>query len=365
MSEDRINGVETKNTEVEKAQGMTVEVMRMNEKEYRAYPAVSYSRLSDIEKVGILAVNANVASIGKLRGVVLGSITDDVISNRLSGIPDYVKTVDKIPGSGTITELAIESIVEKLSFTNFMGIDKDKLEHFLGSGGFMKNGMTSANFHGKLANYQEYINALKAADADTQIITRFDLAITKKAILRLKAIYIFSDSFQNSSSRQVVFQRKFLAKVNGVEIKCMLDAIDINHDNKTITPIDIKTGVMTDGDFYSFYNQAYLKYNYYIQAGLYRKILVEFFKNVTKYKDYVVEDFMFIYSSTNPRNGLSIQELFIHSINKKMYLESFKGFTHYYRGDNFIKKGIGELLRFYKDNKTPDAVSATKCEAIA
>jgi hypothetical protein len=330
---------------------MTISVMNMTEKEYRAYPAVSYSRLSDIEKVGILAVNANVASIGKLRGVVLGSIVDDVISNKLNEMPDYIVTVDKIPGSGTITEKAIESIVDTFDFVDFTELDKDDLEHHLGVNRFMLNGMNSSNYYAKLLNYKEFINASKAVNEDTQIITKFDFSIAKKAIKRLRSLPLFHYGFIDDSVSTLIYQMKLLAKVNGIEIKCMLDAIEIDHDRKVITPIDIKTGAMGKSDFASFFYQAYLKYNYYIQAGLYRKILLEYFKNHPIYYDYEVGNFMFIYSTTNPKTSLLEENLFIHTIDQKMYLDSFKGFAYEENGKPGIKVGIGELLKFYKDNK--------------
>lgn len=329
---------------------MIVSVMNMTEKEYRAYPALSYSKLSDIEKVGILAVNANVASIGKLRGVILGSVVDDVISNKLKKIPEYVKFIDKVPGSGTVTERAIESIIENFEFTDFYELDKNALEHHLGANRFMMNGMNQANFYQKLSNYVQFINASKSANEDTQIATMFDKSIIIKAIKRLRSIPYFSSSFEDTTEQAISFQNKFLAVINGVEIKCMLDAIKFNHVDKTITPIDIKTGAMKDSDFNSFYLQAYLKYNYYIQAGLYKVILVEYFKKHPIYFDYVVEDFRFVYSTTNPKHALSTEHLFIHTIDKKMYVESFKGFEYEEGGKKQFKLGIGHLVKFYKDN---------------
>lgn len=329
---------------------MTVSVMNMTEKEYRAYPALSYSRLSDIEKVGILAVNASVASIGKLRGVVLGSVVDDVISNKMSHLPEYLVTVDKIPGPGTVTEKAIEHIVQYFSFKTLIDIHKPDLEHFLGINGYMKNGMNQSNFVEKLVNYKEFIEASKVANDETQIVTKFDKQIIIKAIRRLRSISYFSETFVNTSLVSVEFQNKFLAVINGVEIKCMLDVLRFDHHRKRIIPIDIKTGAMSQSDFESFYYQAYLKYNYYIQAGLYRKVLVEYFKSHPKYFDYEVVDFRFVYSTTNPKTGLSEGNLFIHEISKQLYLDSFRGFDYEEKGVKSCKLGIAALIKFYKDN---------------
>jgi hypothetical protein len=327
--------------------GIVVNVLNCDEKEYRKHPALSYSRLSDIATVGLAAVNAPANNkIGKLRGVMLGSIIDEVISNKYDHIPRDVVYVKKIPGNGTVTDLAINKMVDLLSFTEIKSYEKDALMHFLGSNGFMINGMNNSNFHEKILNYEEYINALKKGGNDVRIVAEYDGKVIKKAINRLRSIPFFSASFKNNDSESVIYQLKFLAKINGIEIKCMLDAIVIDHVNKTICPIDIKTGVLDKAGFEDFFEQAYLKYNYYIQAGLYRKILFEYLKTHTMYKEYKVLDFKFIYSTTNPKTYQSTPDLFIHDISSEYYLDSFKGFN--YKGSYY--KGIAELVDFYRAN---------------
>jgi hypothetical protein len=346
---------------------MSVEVLDMTEKEYRAYPALSYSRLSDIEKVGIDAVNANVASIGKLRGVVLGSIVDDIVSNKLENAPDYIVKVDKIPGSGTITDRAIEAFLKQTNFGQFIDVPKGYIKKFLNDNGFMKNGMNDSNFYEKLVNYEGFINASSNADEDTQIVTEYDYKIAMKSAKRLRDKYpLFSASFKDNSEDTLTYQVKLLAKINGIEIKCMLDAVHFDHVNKTIEPIDIKTGALSESDFQSFYHGAYLRYNYYIQAGLYRKIVTEYFKRDLSYSDYEVLPFKFVYSTTNPKTSMRSEDLFVHIISQEEYVKSFKGFDYVdTEGMPACKLGIGELVRFYKENKTILTAPATKYAAIA
>jgi len=335
--------------------------MLMNEKQYRAYPALSYSRLSDIEKIGIDAVNASANNIGKLRGVVLGSIVDDIISNKLKNVPDYVIQVDKIPGAGTVTERAIQAIIKDHLFIRFEDVSQNYLKKFLNDNGFMTNGMNDSNFYGKLLNYEGYINVLALAKPETQIVSRYDFSIMMKAVKRLRAKdHRFEATFQNNSMETLVYQTKLLAKINGIEIKCMLDALYFDHMNKTIEPIDIKTGAMTKGDYESFYQEAYLRYNYYIQAGLYRKIITEYFKFHDHYHDYEILDFKFVYSTTSPVASMNEEELFVHKISSTEYIKSFRGFDYVDKqGIPACKLGIGELVRFYKENKKEESPVST------
>lgn len=337
---------------------MNVSLMEATEEEYRANPAVSYSRLSDVEKIGLEAVHGTKKEdISRLRGVVLGSIVDDVVSNKLEKMPSYVVVVEKAPGSGTITEQAIDCLITKAKFKVLDDLSDKELEEFLKDNNFMRNGMNSGNFLKKMYNYEEYINSKRkhALNPKVMFVNKYDKSIIKKAIKRLRTNHLFKAEFVDFPSQSLIYQMKFLALVDGVLIKCMLDAVHINHIDKTIEPIDIKTGVLDKPERAAFMTGPYLTYNYYIQAGLYRKIVTEYFMHQVKYQDYLVLPFVFVYSTTNPKTALSVEELFVHTITEVEYMQSFKGFSWTDDTGNPVeKKGIGELFRFYRDNTVVD-----------
>lgn len=337
---------------------MKVCLMDITEAEYRAHPAVSYSRLSDVEKVGMAALDGSPKEdISKLRGVVLGSIVDEVISNKLDKLPQHIKTAEKIPGTGTITDLAIDCILDKLNLKKFDAISEADLKEFLIDNNLMRNGMTNANFLKKMYNYEEYIDKrIKHKDNPNAIfVNKFDLQIIKMAIKRLRKLRLFRSDFEDNVVETLSYQSKFLAEINGVKIKCMLDALFIDHLLKTIEPIDIKTGVLDVPDESAFFHGAYLTYNYYIQAGLYRKIIEEYFMHIEQYRNYTVLPFKFVYSTTSPKKSHTCEDVFVHVVDDNKHMESFKGFTHKtLNADGSIneikKNGIAELFKFYSDN---------------
>lgn len=327
----------------------TVELLRgISEKEYRALDALSYSRMRDIAEIGKDAVNAPANnSIGHLRGVILGSLVDEMISNKQTSFPKNVCFVNKIPGPETVTQSAIEAINKKFNYVHYEDLNGSDVGNFLLISGFMRNGMNLGNFESKLLNYKEYIYNLKNHQ-NSVIITNYDKTVVLGAVKRLRKNMFFSENFKNDSKGvSIYYQIKMLANINGIPVKCMFDAIIVDHFKKQIQIIDIKTGVLDKPEFKAFFEEAYLKYGYYIQAGLYRKIAIEYFKNNNKFHDYEVVDFTFVYSTTNPKTHLSVKDLFIHEMGGAAYIDSFKGFS--YDGKNY--PGIGELFTFYKKHK--------------
>lgn len=83
------------------------------------------------------------------------------------------------------------------------------------------------------------------------------------------------------------YQLKWKATLNGIDYRCMMDLVIVNHNDKTIIPIDLKTSSKPEWDFY----KSFLEYRYDIQNRLYYRILKENLKD-TEYKDYNIVDYI-------------------------------------------------------------------------
>ena len=70
----------------------------------------------------------------------------------------------------------------------------------------------------------------------------------------------------------------------------MPDLLIINHENKTILPIDLKTSSHEEWDF----PKSFVQWNYQIQARLYWRIIERNIKNDAYFKDFTLLDYLFI-----------------------------------------------------------------------
>jgi len=128
-----------------------------------------------------------------------------------------------------------------------------------------------------------------------------------------------------------IYQLEIIYQYKNKNIKTILDKLIINHYEKTIQPLDLKSGSV---DSYEFI-KSFFNYKYYIQGGLYQKAVEEWIKN-TKLKDYLILPFKFIFL---PTYNLNNPKTFIFT--KKWYNASWKGFT---TKSGYVYRGIDELI---------------------
>ena len=89
---------------------------------------------------------------------------------------------------------------------------------------------------------------------------------------------------------EVLHQPKLLTEYAGIPIKVMLDFVLVDHNAKKIYIKDLKT---TGAPEYLFY-KSFVKWNYDIQAELYKYAVETVIKTDEAFKDYSVEPFAFI-----------------------------------------------------------------------
>ena len=75
--------------------------------------------------------------------------------------------------------------------------------------------------------------------------------------------------FECNEDEEIFYQLKFKTEILGVNCRCMFDIIKVNHKNKTVEPMDLKTTGAGEEDF----EQSFVKWNYWCQSGLYSDML--------------------------------------------------------------------------------------------
>ena len=86
------------------------------------------------------------------------------------------------------------------------------------------------------------------------------------------------------------YQLKFKATLDGIDYRCMADLLLVDHETKTVYPIDLKTSYHTEWDFY----ESFVQWRYDIQARLYWRIIRDNMDRDPVFKDYTLADYQFI-----------------------------------------------------------------------
>ena len=157
-----------------------------------------------------------------------------------------------------------------------------------------------------IMKYEEYFNDLcKAFGKQTITFEDFNLINTivdnfKNS--RLK--WVFDDSMVNSKDYDLYFQYPIYFEYQGIKCKSLLDIMVVDHKQKRIGIIDLKT---TGDNVINFY-KAVTKFRYDIQASFYRLAAGQFGKTIPEISDYLFGGFSFAVESTIRPNGVSIFE---------------------------------------------------------
>ena len=143
----------------------------------------------------------------------------------------------------------------------------------------------------KILEYQSYWNELCLAKGKI-LLSKDEKTVIDAIVMSLVTNPVTADWFVSQPYNSILRQEALFFTINGVECKALLDMIYINHRDKTITPIDIKTTVMYTTDF----PKAVRRYRYDIQAAWYTEACMQSYAAI--YPDYTIKPFVFIVEST-------------------------------------------------------------------
>ena len=137
--------------------------------------------------------------------------------------------------------------------------------------------------------------------------------------------------FNCGDNIEEIYQLELNFEHNNRNIKCILDKVIINHNDKTIQPIDLKSGSVSAKEFMS----NFFKFKYYLQGALYNAGIFDYFKKLRNL-NYEILPFKYIYLPTFDYNN---PKTFI--LTEKWEHAAWKGFT---TNSGYKYRGINELI---------------------
>lgn len=149
----------------------------------------------------------------------------------------------------------------------------------------------------------KYYDDLIAAK-DRTMILEDDLKRAKYCVKLLKNDEFVKKTLYPKQSKTLEIFNKVVLKfeINGEECKGEMDRIIVDHKNKKIIPIDLKT---TGDSVYAFARKSFWKYRYDIQAAFYSFGLKASIENGTlpkKWENYSIENYIFVVVESFPSN---------------------------------------------------------------
>jgi len=259
-------------------------IKTVSEEVFKNTIGISYSRLSKLAE-SPQAYKLGLAEEPDSSAISLGSAVDIMLTN-----PErfdekiYVMTADK-PSSEMMlkfvtTYVSTGDTVKAHHESGFkIGIDA-VLKKFESEGKDFANALSKAGDR-KILDAEEFFKA-------NQIVnTLKNNPFTKKYFILEDGIELL---FQPNIIWDAMYNSLVTGKVEYQTAKSVLDIIRIDHKNKKIQPVELKTGAES-------FMKSYWKYKRYLQGAMYDTAIQQTLENTDS--EYDVENIRFIYADSN------------------------------------------------------------------
>jgi len=264
-------------------------------------------------------------------GIDFGKKLDDLVFLSKEEFNDKYLVIENLTLNKEQCLLAEKVYTEKLDITDITDSVIDKIIEYITELDLFKRvkkletKLTKFNFK----EFYDYIILLQ--ENSNKIVIDNDEYVTLLAAKHeLFTNKTCKNYFNVKGNVELLDQFEYIFEYKNKNLKVVLDRVIINHDNKTITPLDLKTGANDSKDFID----NFFKFKYYLQGGLYIEALNHLINN--KYPGYTLIPFKFIYV---PRFKPSNVKTFI--LTEKWYEAAWNGFNTL---SGYRYKGLDELI---------------------
>ncbi len=266
---------------------------QVSEEEYRADPALSYSTLARYEREGFNNLDKLFDRI-ETPSLTFGSAVDSIITGGQEEFDErfMVAEFPSIPDS--IVEI-IKSLYKQYAGTyrSLLNIPDNSIIRETEAQNYQMNWKPETRAKVIREKGTDYYNLLFVAGDRCIIDTQtYQDAVNAVRVLKESSstkLYFADDNpFEPDIER--LYQLKFKGEFDGITYRNMADLIIVNHKEKWVKPVDLKTSSHTEWDFY----KSFVDWKYDIQARLYWAIIRQNMDKDEYFRDFKLLDYDFI-----------------------------------------------------------------------
>lgn len=274
------------------------------EQKYREHPSISQSGLK-LLMGGVGLYNNNEPEekyYSEKEHFIIGSGVDTRITMGADVCKEeyYVSLLEDKP-TATIMSI-VKEVYDSYNFTNMkltnehFAIDnvKELILFAAENQDYQKNWKEETKYNKILLQGQDYWNDLVASNS-RQILSSQQFELIKTISDNILNHPHTESYFQDGDDVNIYYQLPLHFVYQQVKCKALLDMIIVNHRDKTIQPIDIKTM----GDYVTNFPISFMRRRYDIQAAFYTQAVIDDTTwNVEERRGYKILPFKFIVEST-------------------------------------------------------------------
>ena len=240
----------------------------VSEEVYRQDPAYSYSTIARFEREGFRNINTLFEKV-TTPSLTFGSLVDCLITEP-EDFDNRFFVTDILPEDNTISGL-VKTIYDNYGDTYFSLNDVPD-DFILGCiGSYQRNWKPETRCKVIREKGNDYYELLHVSEGKI-VVSSQDYADAIACADELYTNPVSKDLlFPTNPDIEVYWQLKFKGKYKDISLRCMMDAIVVNHINKGITLVDLKTTGHPEEEF----ENSFVKWRYDIQATLYTEIFMQ------------------------------------------------------------------------------------------
>ena len=265
---------------------------QVSEEKYRADKALSYSTLAKYEREGFNNLDKLFDRV-ETPSLTFGSAVDSIITGGQKEFDErfMVAEFPSIPDS--IIKI-VKSLYKQYAGENrsLLDISDNSIIRETESQGYQMNWKPETRAKVIKEKGSEYYNLLFVAGdrciLDTK--THQDVCNAVRALKESESTKFYFAEDNPFDDIERFYQLKFKGEFDGITYRNMADLIIVNHKEKWIKPVDLKTSSHTEWDFY----KSFVDWRYDIQARLYWAIIRQNMDKDKYFKDFKLLDYDFI-----------------------------------------------------------------------
>lgn len=266
---------------------------QVSEEEYRADPALSYSTLARYEREGFNNLDKLFDRI-ETSSLTFGSAVDSIITGGQEEFDERFMVAEFPSMPDSIVKI-IKSLYKQYAGTyrSLLNIPDNSIIRETEDQNYQMNWKPETRAKVIREKGTDYYNLLFVAGdrciIDTQTYQNVVNAVRVLKESSSTKLYFADDNpFEPDIER--LYQLKFKGEFDGITYRNMADLIIVNHKEKWVKPVDLKTSSHTEWDFY----KSFVDWRYDIQARLYWSIIRQNMDKDEYFKDFKLLDYDFI-----------------------------------------------------------------------
>jgi hypothetical protein len=262
--------------------------LNIPEQEYHDYPAWSYSTIAKYARNGFSSIATLHEKMKPTPEMEFGSLFDSILTKGKKTLDDYAVVDFNVPEA---ERKVLDALLTKFS----VPFEEISMNDFLGTADSVSYQMKwkPDTRYQKVAAYSGYYNMLRSGK---KVVSQkdWDDAVEMARIFRTDPYLKNLFGTKNTEEVEYIYQPQFFSEWETehhgtVIIKCMFDLLVVNHKDKTIQPVDLKTSSMPAYDF----PDHFVKMRYDIQGDLYTAILTQVVDSIPEYRDYTILPYLY------------------------------------------------------------------------